>query len=126
MASRMARDFELDDLSEERLLVGKNGVAFDVRCGDMPPTAATSVRLWAITWAIVVLLMSTALSIALLVSNISKWSLHSDIYVLISEKRGSVQLAIQLISNILGLLYSTTICSFINYGTRIHLGQKPV
>lgn len=76
----------------------------------MPPTAATSVRFWAITWAIVVLLMSTALSIALLVSNISKWSLHSDIYVLISEKRGSVQLAIQLISNILGLLYSTTIC----------------
>ena len=72
------------------------------------------------------LLFSTALSVTLLISNVGKWSLHDNIYTLVINKQASVQLAIQLILNILGLLYSIISCSLLIYATKIHLGKQRV
>lgn len=126
MTYRTPGAYELRNISEERLLRSKNDVSVSGQARDYSPNAKQTVRPWAIAFAVAGLLMSTSLSILLLISNVSRWSLHTSIYSLITNRRASVQLAIQLISNTLGLLYSTTICSLLNYGTRIHLGKNPV
>ncbi|KAK7965917.1 uncharacterized protein PG986_000194 [Apiospora aurea] len=72
------------------------------------------------------LIITTALSILLVTANKRGWTVPDDLYRVIVSNRASVQLAIQVLANLLGLVFSGVICKLINYATRIYFQKHPV
>ncbi|KAK8135472.1 hypothetical protein PG984_003412 [Apiospora sp. TS-2023a] len=72
------------------------------------------------------LIITTALSVLLVIANKKSWTVPDDFYRVIISNRASVQLAIQVLANLLGLVFSGVICKLINYATRIYFQKHPV
>ncbi|KAK8017417.1 hypothetical protein PG993_013743 [Apiospora rasikravindrae] len=72
------------------------------------------------------LIVTTTLSILLVTANKRSWTVPDDLYRVIVTNRASVQLAIQVLANLLGLVFSGVICKLINYATRIYFQKHPV
>ncbi|KAK7910761.1 hypothetical protein PG985_013242 [Apiospora marii] len=72
------------------------------------------------------LIITTALSVLLVTANKKSWTVPDDLYRTFVNNRASVQLAIQVLANLLGLVFSGVICKLINYATRIYFQKHPV
>jgi hypothetical protein len=72
------------------------------------------------------LIITTVMSSLLLASSIARWTESGRFYHAIVSNRASTQLAVQLISYLLGLIQVTAICRIINYSTRLRMEQNPV
>jgi hypothetical protein len=65
-------------------------------------------------------------SLLVLIGNARDFTLSTDAFRFVTDNRATVQLLIQIISNILGLLCGATVSILISYGTRYNMGQRPV
>jgi hypothetical protein len=81
---------------------------------------------WDIYIAAAALTVTTAISTLVLIGCAQERTLSPDALQFVTRNRATVQLVIQILSNILGLLCSTTVSVLISYGTRFNLGQRPV
>lgn len=69
---------------------------------------------------------TTALASLLVAANELRWSRTGDFYRLVTTNRASVQIVIQVLANLLGLIHVTAICRLINYATRIHFRKAAI
>ena len=81
---------------------------------------------WDIYIAAAALTVTTTVSTLVLVGCAQERTLSTDVLQFVTRNRATVQLVIQILSNILGLLCSTTISVLISYGTRSNLWQRHV
>ncbi|GKZ64551.1 hypothetical protein AnigIFM50267_005618 [Aspergillus niger] len=65
------------------------------------------------------LILPTALSITLLLSDSQHWTLTGDLYTFINHYRTTVQTALQVLATFLGAIQIYSICRLINHATRI-------
>ncbi|EHA20674.1 hypothetical protein ASPNIDRAFT_43992 [Aspergillus niger ATCC 1015] len=65
------------------------------------------------------LILPTALSITLLLSDSQHWTLTGDLYTFINHYRTTVQTALQVLATLLGAIQIYSICRLINHATRI-------
>ena len=70
------------------------------------------------------LIITTALSSALLASNAHGWTLSDSHYRLVSAERASIQIVVQILSTAFGALQVTAICALINLATRLRLSRS--
>lgn len=70
------------------------------------------------------LLVTTAISAVLIVGTARNWTIGGKHYEDITNNRATAQLAIQLVSGLLGLIHITVICRLINHASRIYLVKK--
>lgn len=80
-------------------------------------------RPWSFYLAPAGLALATTLSVLAFASKASNWRLSSDLYFLIANNRASVQLIVQMLSSIPGLLYISVVCLLIDHAARIYLGR---
>ena len=90
------------------------------------PLSGCLSKLWDIYIAAAALTVTTAISTLVLIGCAQERTLSPDALQFVTRNRATVQLVIQILSNILGLLCSTTVSVLISYGTRFNLGQRPV
>lgn len=72
------------------------------------------------------LIPSVTLSVLLLVSHGLQWTATGDFYHLVASNRATIQLMVQIASNLLGYANLLVICKIINYDTRALLSVKPI
>lgn len=72
------------------------------------------------------LIITTVISSLLVASARASWTDSGRLYRTIIGNRASVQLAVQLISYLLGLVQVTAICRIVNYTTRLRMKENPV
>jgi hypothetical protein len=72
------------------------------------------------------LTVTTTVSTLVLVGCAQKQTLGSDALEFVAQNRATVQLLIQILSNVLGLLCTATISVLISYGTRSNMWRRPV
>lgn len=72
------------------------------------------------------LIPSVTLSVVLLISHWLQWTATGDFYHLVSSNRATLQLMVQIASNLLGYANLLVICRIINYDTRALLSVKPI
>lgn len=75
---------------------------------------------WQMFGVCIGLLTTTVLSTLLLVASCISWTLPGSLYWIVIAHRPSVQLVVQILSNILALIYSSALCMLINYASRIY------
>jgi hypothetical protein len=90
------------------------------------PSSTCFVKPWDIYVAAAALTTTTSVSLIVLIGNAREHTLSTDALRFVTENRATVQLLIQILSNILGLLCGATISILISYGTRYNLWQRPV
>lgn len=79
---------------------------------------------WQMFGVCIGLLTTTVLSTLLLVASCISWTLPNSLYWIVIAHRPSVQLVVQILSNILALIYSSALCMLINYASRIYWNLK--
>ena len=72
------------------------------------------------------LLITTALSSALLAADVLRSTVSESLYHNITTHRASVGLIVQLLSGLLGLVHVTVVCRLINYATLLRLNKSAV
>jgi hypothetical protein len=72
------------------------------------------------------LTVTTTVSTLVLAGCAQEQTINPDAFESITKNRATVQLVVQIVSNILGLLCNTTITVLIFYGPRSNLWQRPV
>jgi hypothetical protein len=90
------------------------------------PSSTCFVKPWDIYVAAAALATTTIVSLLILIGNARKYTLSTDALRFVTENRATVQLLIQILSNILGLTCGAIVSILISYGTRYNLGQRPV
>jgi hypothetical protein len=90
------------------------------------PSSTCFVKPWDIYVATAALATTTSVSLLVLIGNAREHTLSTDAFKFVTENRATVQLLIQVLSNILGLLCGATVSVLISYGTRYNLWQRPV
>lgn len=70
-----------------------------------------------------VLIITTIVASLLLASTLNNWTISGSTYIALQPNRASVQLAVQIISLILGNLQISVVCCLINYATRLQLNK---
>ena len=90
------------------------------------PLAACLIKQLDIYVAVAPLTITTIVSLLVLIGNARQYTLSTDALRFVTENRATVQLLVQILSNILGLLCSATVSILISYGTRYNLWQRPV
>ena len=81
---------------------------------------------WSKFGPLLFLAIPTMASFSLLAITVRRWTESGKLYTFVTSNRASTQLAIQIISHLLGLIYVTAICRVVNYGTRLKMKQNPV
>lgn len=80
-----------------------------------------------IKWAIFLgLAITTAFSTVLIVAASQGWTIVGGLYIDIVANRATYQLAIQFVSTLLGLIYTSIICRLINHAARLYMTGHPV
>ncbi len=72
------------------------------------------------------LLCTTTVSTLLIVASARNWRITGGAYLTITGHRASIQLSLQLLAGLLGLIHSTIVCRLINQAARIRLLRRPV
>jgi hypothetical protein len=90
------------------------------------PLSGRLIKPWEIYIAAAALTVTTTVSTLVLVGCAQEQTISQDAFEFITRNRATVQLVVQIVSNILGLLCNTTITVLILYGTRSNLWQRPV
>lgn len=72
------------------------------------------------------LIIPVIINILLLVSDQRHWLISGDSYTMIDQNRTSLQIAIHIISTILGAIQAFAICRLINLATRISFTRRPI
>ena len=71
------------------------------------------------------LIITSAISLLLLVSNEKHWFFSGGAYNTVNKYRASVQIAVQVISASFGFLQQNVVCQLFNYATRLRLRKTP-
>ena len=71
-----------------------------------------------------VLIVTTIATSSLFASTLNKWTITGATYNALQPNRASVQIAVQVISLILGNLQVSVVCCLINYATRLQLNKS--
>ena len=71
-----------------------------------------------------VLIVTTVVTSSLLASTLNNWTISGGTYNTLQPNRASVQIAVQVISLILGNLQVSVVCCLINYATRLQLDKS--
>ena len=82
--------------------------------------------LWSKFGPLIFLAIPTVTSSFVLAMNLEHWTESGKLYTFVTSNRASTQLAVQIISHLLGLIYVTAICRIVNYSTRLRMKQGPV
>lgn len=90
------------------------------------PLSTRFITPWDIYIAGTGLMITTILSLLVLVANARRYTLSTFALEFVTENRATVQLLIQILSNVLGLLCSATVSVLVSYGTRHNLWQHSV
>ncbi|KAJ9132248.1 hypothetical protein NKR23_g11362 [Pleurostoma richardsiae] len=69
------------------------------------------------------LTVTTGVSIVLIVVTARNLTIGGDLYEYITQNRATTQLAVQLVSSLLGLIHVSVLCRLINHGARLHLAK---
>ena len=77
------------------------------------------------TGVFAVLIVTTIVTSLLLASTLNNWTISGGTYSALQPNRASVQIAVQVISLILGNLQVSVVCCLINYATRLQLNKSP-
>jgi hypothetical protein len=77
--------------------------------------------LWRRVFCFLGLLLTTAMSVTLIVFDVTNWEQHEKLPKTISEHQATTQLIIQIIAGILGLIQTSALCEVINTIIRRHL-----
>jgi hypothetical protein len=72
------------------------------------------------------LIFTSTLTGLLVAANGMNWHLTGEYYQLVTNNRASVQIAVQILANLLGLIHVTAICRLINYATRIYFSEVAI
>ena len=72
-----------------------------------------------------VLIVTTIVASLLLAGTLNNWTISGGAYSALQPNRASVQIAVQVISLILGNLQVGVVCCLINYATRLQLNKSP-
>lgn len=72
------------------------------------------------------LAVTTTLSFLLFIASARGWTLSDDMYWIDISNRATVQLVVQVLSNVLGLVFSSVLCKLINYASRVYWSRKKV
>ncbi|KAM0699751.1 hypothetical protein Q7P36_000754 [Cladosporium allicinum] len=81
---------------------------------------------WEIYIAAAALTVTTTVSTLVLAGCTQERTISPEALAFVTRNRATVQLVVQIVSNILGLLCNTTITVLILYGTRSNLWKRPV
>ncbi|KAH0536094.1 hypothetical protein FGG08_006999 [Glutinoglossum americanum] len=84
------------------------------------------VGLWDKYSEFLLLISTTVMSSILVASNAQHWTVSGRLYSIIAGNRASVQIVVQIISNLLGLAQVTVLCRLINFATRLYFARSPV
>ena len=76
------------------------------------------------TGVFAVLIITTIVASLLLASTLNNWTISGGTYSALQPNRASVQIAVQVISLILGNLQVSVVCCLINYATRLQLSKS--
>ena len=77
------------------------------------------------TGVFAVLIVTTIVASLLLAGTLNNWTISGGTYSALQPNRASVQIAVQIISLILGNLQVGVVCCLINYATRLQLNKSP-
>lgn len=72
------------------------------------------------------LVVTSTLSVLLLIASARGWTLSDYIYAIYTNNQATFQLVVQVFSNVLGLIYSSVLCTLINYASRVYWRRKVV
>ena len=72
-----------------------------------------------------VLIVTTIVASLLLAGTLNNWTVSGGTYIALQPNRASVQIAVQVISLILGNLQVGVVCCLINYATLLQLNKSP-
>ena len=79
-----------------------------------------------IYFALAGLCLTTIISTLVLASCLTKWTSSGSLYTIVVTNRASMQIAIQLVANILGAVYVTSICTLVAFAVRVRLGKHAI
>lgn len=72
------------------------------------------------------LVLTTTIACLLVAANLLESTMSSRAYQLVITNRASVQIIVQILANLLGLIHVTSICRLINYTTRIRFRSTAI
>ncbi|KAG6365635.1 hypothetical protein INS49_007246 [Diaporthe citri] len=117
---------ELDDLLQTRQSYSTARAEAETQSEPLSHdfTSTTKRRPGPISWQMVGicvgLFITTVLSVLLLIASCSGWTVPDNIYWFNIAHRASIQLVVQIVSNALALVYSSALCTLINYASRMY------
>lgn len=72
------------------------------------------------------LIVTTLLSSILIYLEVAGTASHGQFFDLVNEHRASIQIIVQLLSHILGLVYILVLTTCLNYATRLQFAKRSV